>query len=173
VPLGFFPRYRYRTAVRGRWPEMIHFLLVRIGWAGGPLVADMTLSAQVVNRQGKVRLVKFYSTYAAKERTKLQKEAIHAALQRREKLANFIDFHEHTLVYKRYASLFFVLAIDKTDNELIALELIHSLVMLLDRFFQVRPSWLLCQLLCLLECLRAGHSVQLRQGMLAIAPPSY
>jgi AP-1 complex subunit sigma 1/2 len=96
---------------------MIHFLLV-------------------VNRQGKVRLVKFYSTYAAKERTKLQKEAIHAALQRREKLANFIDFHEHTLVYKRYASLFFVLAIDKTDNELIALELIHSLVMLLDRFFQ-------------------------------------
>lgn len=39
------------------------------------------------------------------------------------------------IVYKRYASLYFVMAIDQDDNELITLEIIHRLVESLDRFY--------------------------------------
>lgn len=45
------------------------------------------------------------------------------------------------MVYKRYASLFFIAGVDKDDNELIALEEIHLFVEVLDRYFgNVRPS---------------------------------
>lgn len=39
------------------------------------------------------------------------------------------------MVYKRYASLYFVMGIDVTDNELITLEVIHHYVEVLDRYF--------------------------------------
>lgn len=48
---------------------------------------------------------KYYSTYSQKDRVKLEKEATHLVLARREKLANFLDWKEQKLVYKRFASL--------------------------------------------------------------------
>ena len=39
------------------------------------------------------------------------------------------------IVYKRYASLYFVMGIDSSDNELITLELVHHFVEVLDRYF--------------------------------------
>lgn len=39
------------------------------------------------------------------------------------------------MVYKRYASLYFVCGIDGGDNELITLEIIHHFVEVLDRYF--------------------------------------
>lgn len=39
------------------------------------------------------------------------------------------------VVYRRYAGLFFTLCIDQDDNELIALEIIHLFVQLLDQYF--------------------------------------
>ena len=39
------------------------------------------------------------------------------------------------VVYKRYASLYFVMGVDSTDNELLTLEIIHHFVEVLDRYF--------------------------------------
>jgi hypothetical protein len=39
------------------------------------------------------------------------------------------------VVYRRYASLFFVTGISSTDNELVTLEIIHRYVEVLDRYF--------------------------------------
>ena len=39
------------------------------------------------------------------------------------------------IVYKRYASLYFVMGIEPEDNELITLEVIHHYVEVLDRYF--------------------------------------
>jgi hypothetical protein len=39
------------------------------------------------------------------------------------------------VVYRRYASLFFVTGISQMDNELITLEIIHRYVEVLDRYF--------------------------------------
>lgn len=39
------------------------------------------------------------------------------------------------MVYRRYASLFFVTGISSGDNELATLEIIHRYVEVLDRYF--------------------------------------
>lgn len=39
------------------------------------------------------------------------------------------------VVYRRYASLFFVTGIGQLDNELVTLEIIHRYVEVLDRYF--------------------------------------
>ena len=39
------------------------------------------------------------------------------------------------VVYRRYASLFFVCGISSGDNELVTLEIIHRYVEVLDRYF--------------------------------------
>jgi hypothetical protein len=39
------------------------------------------------------------------------------------------------VVYRRYASLFFVCGIGASDNELITLEIVHRYVEVLDRYF--------------------------------------
>jgi len=39
------------------------------------------------------------------------------------------------IVYKRYASLFFITGVDAEENELLVLEIIHRYVEILDRYF--------------------------------------
>ena len=56
-------------------------------------------------------------------------------LSRPARLCNFLDWKDVKVVYKRYASLYFVFAVDREDNELLALEVIHHFVEVLDRYF--------------------------------------
>jgi len=95
---------------------MIHFLLL-------------------ISRQSKVRLSKWYSTYPQNERARIVKDVAHMVVGRPSKLCNFLDFKEHKLVFKRYASLYFVVCVDRDDNELLAMELIHQYVEVLDKYF--------------------------------------
>jgi len=46
-----------------------------------------------------------------------------------------MDLVDTKVVYRRYASLFFVCGIGSSDNELITLEIIHRYVEVLDRYF--------------------------------------
>lgn len=39
------------------------------------------------------------------------------------------------VIYRRYASLFFIAGVSSVDNELITLEVIHRYVEVLDRYF--------------------------------------
>lgn len=48
-------------------------------------------------------------------------------------LANYII--DSKVIYRRYASLFFITSISNTDNELITLEIVHRYVEVLDRYF--------------------------------------
>ncbi|CAD7697256.1 unnamed protein product [Ostreobium quekettii] len=87
------------------------------------------------SRQGKVRLAKWYSTYNQKDRSRVIKDITPIILARPLKLCNFLDWKNLKIVYKRYASLYFVAGIEPTDNELITLEIIHQFVEVLDRYF--------------------------------------
>nr|POF21692.1 ap-1 complex subunit sigma-2 [Quercus suber] len=91
--------------------------------------------AQATNRQGKVRLTKWYSPYTQKERTKVLRELSGVILTRGPKLCNFVEWRGYKVVYKRYASLYFCMCIDQEDNELEVLEIIHHYVEILDRYF--------------------------------------
>lgn len=50
-------------------------------------------------------------------------------------MCNFLEYKDSKIVYRRYASLFFICGIGQNDNELIALEVIHRYVEILDRYF--------------------------------------
>ncbi|KAI8971085.1 AP-1 complex subunit theta-1 [Pilobolus umbonatus] len=89
----------------------------------------------LVSRQGKVRLTKWFITIPSKEKAKIVKDATQLVLARRVKMCNFLEYKDQKIVYRRYASLFFVVGINQDDNELITLEIIHRYVEILDRYF--------------------------------------
>jgi AP-1 complex subunit sigma 1/2 len=89
----------------------------------------------LISRQGKTRLTKWYNPYTAKEKSKILKDVVNSVLDRQPKLCNFLEWRTGKLVYKRYASLYFVCMIDNDDNELLSLEVIHHFVEILDRYF--------------------------------------
>ncbi|KAJ2416457.1 DNA-dependent RNA polymerase II [Coemansia sp. RSA 2530] len=89
----------------------------------------------VQNRQGKTRLEKWYSQYSEQERHKLKAEVHRTVASRDQKhQSNFVEFHNHRIVYRRYAGLFFCFCIDTNDNELAYLEGIHLFVEVLDSY---------------------------------------
>lgn len=56
-------------------------------------------------------------------------------LPRPPRSCNFLQWRDMKIVYKRYASLFFCAGLDNTDNELLAIEVLHRYVELLDKYF--------------------------------------
>ena len=82
----------------------------------------------LVSRQGKVRLTKWYSPYSAKEKARAVREVSAVVLSRQQKQCNFLEYKDKKIIYKRYASLYFLACVDEEDNELIVLETIHHFV---------------------------------------------
>ena len=65
---------------------------------------------------------------------------------RSSRLTHFLEWRDYKLIFKRYhihhsmfifryASLYFVAGVEKEDNELIVLDIIHHFVEVLDRYF--------------------------------------
>ena len=105
------------------WPP---YALTR---ARAPAVAGPSAPVQV-------RLTKFYDqTYSKKDKQRVVREVTTAVLSRAPKLCNFVEYKGKKIVYKRYASLFFVCLVAADDNELLVLESIHHYVEVLDQLF--------------------------------------
>ncbi|OQS00801.1 hypothetical protein ACHHYP_02591 [Achlya hypogyna] len=98
----------------------------------GMLQIDFML---LVSRQGKTRLSKWYSAVPLKDKARIIRDVTALVLGRPQKQCNFIEWKDQKIVYKRYASLYFVACISKEENELITLEIIHLFVEVLDRYF--------------------------------------
>ncbi|KAF8335051.1 Adaptor protein complex sigma subunit [Cantharellus anzutake] len=84
---------------------------------------------------GKVRLAKWFLTLPPKQKTKIVKDVTQLVLARRTRMCNFLEYKDTKVVYRRYASLFFICGIGPNDNELVTLEIIHRYVEVLDRYF--------------------------------------
>ncbi|KAF2214844.1 hypothetical protein CERZMDRAFT_95228 [Cercospora zeae-maydis SCOH1-5] len=108
----------------------------------------------LLSRQGKVRLAKWFTTLSPKDKAKIIKDVSQLVLARRARMCNFLEYKGSTLlrygarawplirdtsdtkvVYRRYASLFFIAATDPTDNELITLEIVHRYVEQMDKYY--------------------------------------
>ena len=89
----------------------------------------------LVNRQGKIRLMKWYDSYLVSERQKYIKELSIMVIGRSQRLSNVIEWNNYKVIYKRFASLYFITLCDKEENELIILELLQHFVECLDRYF--------------------------------------
>lgn len=89
----------------------------------------------LLSRQGKIRLSKWFETYSMKDKTKVMRDVTTLVLTRKPKMSNFLEYRDSKVVYRRYASLFFVAGIDAEDNELLALEILHRYVEQMDKYF--------------------------------------
>mmetsp|Transcript_6722 Transcript_6722/g.10184 ORF Transcript_6722/g.10184 Transcript_6722/m.10184 type:complete len:152 (+) Transcript_6722:197-652(+) len=96
------------------------------------------------NRQGKTRLSKWYvppptgangTTTGEVEKVRIEAEVHRLVTARDKKYTNFIEYNNYKLIYRRYAGLFFTIAVDLADNELSYLETVHLFVELLDSYF--------------------------------------
>lgn len=90
----------------------------------------------LASRQGKIRLMKWYAPYTPKEKNKIVKELPPLILSRKAKMCNIIEYSDDKVVYRRYASLYFICGITpEVDNELLTLEVIHRYVETMDSYF--------------------------------------
>ena len=70
----------------------------------------------MVNKQGQTRLAQYYGDkdrLPIKERTALEGEIIRKCLARSENQCSFLEHRSIKCVYRRYASLFFIVGVDE------------------------------------------------------------
>jgi hypothetical protein len=89
----------------------------------------------LMSRQGKIRLSEFFSSYTETEKRRILRDIAADVLPRQAKMCNIIEKGEFKFVYRRYASLYFVVGAPVEMNELIVLEQIHLFVEALDGYF--------------------------------------
>mmetsp|Transcript_7385 Transcript_7385/g.10768 ORF Transcript_7385/g.10768 Transcript_7385/m.10768 type:complete len:161 (+) Transcript_7385:140-622(+) len=98
----------------------------------------------MVNKQGQTRLSSYYEWISMAERTALESEIIRKCLSRSELQCSFLEYRGYKVIYRRYASLFFIVGTkadinsvegaENNENELGMLEFIHALVETMDRW---------------------------------------
>lgn len=124
----------------------------------------------LISRQGKVRLAKWFEPYTETQRAEVTRDVVSNVLPRSSKMCNVVDMADNKVVYKRYASLYFIACTDREDNELLTMELLHMFVEVLDTYFGnvceldlifnfTRSYWILDQIFIsgeLQECSKAA-----------------
>lgn len=80
-------------------------------------------------------MTKWFAVLPNKEKARIVKEVSTAVLARRSKMCNVLEYKDHKVLYRRYASLYFVAGVSNDSNELLVLEIIHRFVEVLDRYF--------------------------------------
>ncbi|KAH9818444.1 AP complex, mu/sigma subunit, partial [Melampsora americana] len=93
----------------------------------------------IFNNEGKPRLTKFYSNLSTTQTRSKTLNSIYTSIkQRSNRLSNFIlnpNNPNETIVYRNYATLYFVMIIDLNESELSILDLIQVFVESLDKCF--------------------------------------
>ncbi|XP_064388544.1 AP-3 complex subunit sigma-1-like [Halichondria panicea] len=96
----------------------------------------------VFNNQGKPRISKFYTYYNEDEQQAIIKEVYHLVSRRDDNICNFLEGSsklgggDFRLIYRHYATLYFVFCVDSCESELGVLDLIQVFVETLDRCFE-------------------------------------
>jgi len=102
----------------------------------------------MVNKQGQTRLSSYYQWLSMEERVALESEIIRKCLSRSELQCSFLEYRGYKVIYRRYASLFFIIGTkadvdvaslsgenrENKENELGLLEFTHNLVETLDKW---------------------------------------
>lgn len=90
------------------------------------------------NKQGQTRFSSYYEWISIDERSALESEIIRKCLSRSELQCSFLEYRGYKVIYRRYASLFFIVGTkpdpfagegaENNENELGMLEFIHAVV---------------------------------------------
>ena len=97
----------------------------------------------IVNNHGKARLVKFYEDVPYEKRDITVKQIYNLVSKRSDDVCNFIEGKaisvwgdDTKVIYRHYATLYFVIAVDRSESELGILDLIQVFVECLDKCFE-------------------------------------
>ena len=108
--------------------ESLHQFLLRTNSHGHSILF-------LISRQGKTRLSKWYQTILQKEKSKIIRELSTIIIIKTSQMCNVLEYKDLKIIYRRYASLFFVIGVNSDDNELIGLEIIHRFVEQMDKIY--------------------------------------
>jgi len=96
----------------------------------------------VFNNHGKPRMLKFYQNYSEEQQQQIVRETFHLVSRRDENVCSFLEGgsliggSDYKLIYRHYATLYFVFCVDSSESELGILDLIQVFVETLDRCFE-------------------------------------
>ncbi|XP_048099202.1 AP-3 complex subunit sigma-1 isoform X1 [Alosa alosa] len=96
----------------------------------------------IFNNHGKPRLSKFYEHYSEDTEQQIIRETFHLVSKRDENVCNFLEGgiliggSDNKLIYRHYATLYFVFCVDSSESELGILDLIQVFVETLDKCFE-------------------------------------
>ncbi|EGD75436.1 clathrin adaptor complex small chain family protein [Salpingoeca rosetta] len=90
----------------------------------------------LVNKQGQTRVAQYYQYRDVETRVTNEAEIIRKCLARTEKQCSFMEYRGFKLIFRRYASLYFIVGADNDENELAILEFIHMVVETMDQYFE-------------------------------------
>uniref|UniRef100_A0A2K6GQW1 Adaptor related protein complex 3 subunit sigma 2 n=1 Tax=Propithecus coquereli TaxID=379532 RepID=A0A2K6GQW1_PROCO len=96
----------------------------------------------VFNNHGKPRLVRFYQHFPEEIQQQIVRETFHLVLKRDDNICNFLEGgsliggSDYKLIYRHYATLYFVFCVDSSESELGILDLIQHLLI----FFLIAPK---------------------------------
>uniref|UniRef100_A0A8C4QJA4 Adaptor related protein complex 3 subunit sigma 2 n=1 Tax=Eptatretus burgeri TaxID=7764 RepID=A0A8C4QJA4_EPTBU len=85
----------------------------------------------VFNNHGKPRLTKFYQRYSEEMQQQIVRETFHLVSKRDDNVCNFLEGgtliggSDYKLIYRHYATLYFVFCVDSSESELGILDLIQ------------------------------------------------
>eukprot|EP01118_Nematostelium_gracile_P001400 TRINITY_DN11431_c0_g1_i1.p1 TRINITY_DN11431_c0_g1~~TRINITY_DN11431_c0_g1_i1.p1 ORF type:complete len:171 (-),score=41.14 TRINITY_DN11431_c0_g1_i1:89-601(-) len=102
----------------------------------------MIQAVLVINTSGKVRLSKFYEHKPEQEQQGFVRDVYTLISRRTDQMCNFLDadgkhFAKETrIIYRHYATLYFIFVVDSSESELGILDLIQTLVETLDKCFK-------------------------------------
>lgn len=96
----------------------------------------------VFNNHGKPRMSKFYQFYPEDLQQQIIRETFHLVSKRDDNVCNFLEGgtliggSDYKLIYRHYATLYFVFCVDSSESELGILDLIQVFVETLDKCFE-------------------------------------
>ncbi|XP_061180715.1 AP-3 complex subunit sigma-1-like [Saccostrea echinata] len=96
----------------------------------------------VFNNHGKPRLSKFYQYFPEDVQQQIIRETFHLVSKRDDNVCNFLEGgtliggSDYKIIYRHYATLFFVFCVDSSESELGILDLIQVFVETLDKCFE-------------------------------------
>ncbi|KAL9656445.1 hypothetical protein ABK040_005210 [Willaertia magna] len=95
----------------------------------------------VINNHGKPRLVKFYEQVPFENQQRAVRECYNLIAKRSDTVCNFLEGgaiwgKDTKLIYRHYATLYFIFAVDQNESELGILDLIQVFVETLDKCFE-------------------------------------
>ncbi|XP_073995423.1 AP-3 complex subunit sigma-2 or isoform X2 [Rhodnius prolixus] len=114
----------------------------QIGDCGVYVSSVVSEAILVFNNHGKPRLTKFYQYFTEDMQQQIIKETFQLVSKRDDNVCNFLEGgsliggSDYKLIYRHYATLYFVFCVDSSESELGILDLIQVFVETLDKCFE-------------------------------------